>query len=256
MTDAEGVKKATCNYLEDLYTRDECPDVAKPWMTTLSVLEVKSRVEENPFEWSRKASLTDFRAMLRCGNQCPSPGPDGWEKWCVKSLSDDTLKLVLDLHNYEVTNALFPGNVKNMTCTMFHKRNLHTNLLNWRGIMLSNFIANTPMTWLTNLLTAYSSTLNIIPETQVATQQGMQTRDVISYLSAIKCYAQRNNEPLYALQWDQMKGFDYLAPQSFYDALEAYGLPASIQYFTLPHRLRRTPLDSTYYQWTPLDSSL
>ena len=94
--------------------------------------------------------------------------------------------------------------------------------------MLSNFIANTPMTWLTNLLTAYSSSLNIIPETQVATQQGVQTRDVISYLAAIKCYAQRNNTTLYALQRDQMKGFDYLAPQGFYDAIEAYGLPSSI----------------------------
>jgi hypothetical protein len=166
--------------------------------------------------------------MLRRGNQRPSPGPDRWEKWCVKSLSDDTLMLVLDLHNYEVTNASFPGNVKDMTCTMFHKRNLRTDLSNWRGIMLSNFIANTPMTWLTNLLTTYSSTLNIIPETQVATQQGVQTRDVISYLLAIKCYAQQNDEPLYVLQRDQMKGFDYLAPQGFYDALEAYGLPIAI----------------------------
>ena len=68
----------------------------------------------------------------------------------MKSLSDDTLQLV-DLHNYEVMNADFPGDVKDMTCTMFHKRNLRTDLANWRGIMLSNFIANSPMTWLTNL---------------------------------------------------------------------------------------------------------
>ena len=43
-----------------------------------------------------------------------------------------------------------------------------------------------------------------------------------------ECYAQRNNVPILALQRDQMKGFDYLAPQGFYDAIEAYGLPSAI----------------------------
>ena len=33
---------------------------------------------------------------------------------------------------------------------------------------------------------------------------------------------------VYALQWDQMKGFDYLHPQGFYDAITAYGLPSEI----------------------------
>src|SRR5882762_8726175 len=28
-----------------------------------------------------------------------------------------------------------------------------------------------------------------------------------------------------------------------------------VQYFTLPHRLRRSPLDSIYLQWTPLESA-
>ena len=228
VTDPEGVKKATCDYLTDLYNRDQPPAMQKPWMTTPSVIEVKERVAQTPFQWPRKATLTDFQALLRRGNQRPAPGPDGWEKWCVKNLSDKALQLVLDLHNYETLNARFPGNVKDMTCTMFHKRNLRTDLSNWRGIMLSNFLANTPMTWLTNLLTTYSSKLSIVPGTQVATQQGVQTRDVISYLSGIKCFAQRNRQTVYALQRDQMKGFDYLAPQGFYDAIEAYGLPTSI----------------------------
>ena len=228
VTDPEGVKKATCEYLTNLYDRGQPPAMQKPWMTTPSVIEVKERVIRTPFQWPQKTSLKDFQAMLRRGNQRPAPGPDGWEKWCVKNLSDSALQLVLDLHNYEVLNARFPGDVKDMTCTMFHKRNLRTDLSNWRGIMLSNFMANTPMTWLTNLLTSYSSRLQIVPGTQVATQQGVQTRDVISYLSGIKCFAQRNKQTVYTLQRDQMKGFDYLAPQGFYDALEAYGLPTSI----------------------------
>ena len=33
---------------------------------------------------------------------------------------------------------------------------------------------------------------------------------------------------VYALQCDQMKGFDYLPPQGFYDAIDAYGLLPSI----------------------------
>jgi len=74
-----------------------------------------------------------------------------------------------------------------------------------------------------------SPKLNIIPETQVATQQGVQTRDVMSYLSCIKCYTKRHHQTVYALQRDQMKGFDYLAPSGFYDALKAYGLPDVIR---------------------------
>src|SRR6266498_1364413 len=156
-----------CEYLSDLYHRNQPPEMEKPWMKTPSVVEVRQRVEKDPFEWPWKADLADFRAMLRRDNQRPAPGPDGWEKWCVKSLSDDVLQLVLGLHNYKVINASFPGSVKDMTCTMFHKRNLRTDLTNWRGIM-----ANSPMTWLTHLLTTYTSKKNIIPKTQVATQQG------------------------------------------------------------------------------------
>jgi hypothetical protein len=41
VTDAEGVKAVTCGYLGDLYNREEPPAVAKPWMTTPSVKEVR-----------------------------------------------------------------------------------------------------------------------------------------------------------------------------------------------------------------------
>ena len=37
-----------------------------------------------------------------------------------------------------------------------------------------------------------------------------------------------NHQMIYALQHDQMKGFDYLAPQRFFDAIDAYGLLPSI----------------------------
>jgi hypothetical protein len=156
------------------------------------------------------------------------PGPDGWEKWLIKSLSDSVLSLVMDLLNFIVMHSCFPGDVKDMWLTMFHKRGIHTNLTNWRGLMISNFMANVPMTWLNYLLVPYAARNSLIPETQVATQQGVQTRDVMSYLSAIKAYANRHKQTVYALQRDQMKGFDYLHPQGFYDAITAYGLPPEI----------------------------
>ena len=60
--------------------------------------------------------------MLRRGNHHPAPGPDKWEKWCVKNLSNDTLSLVVDLHNYQVMNSVFLGNIKDMWLTCFHKQ--------------------------------------------------------------------------------------------------------------------------------------
>jgi hypothetical protein len=134
----------------------------------------------------------------------------------------------MDLLNFIVIHSRFPGNVKDMWLTMFHKCGVRTNLTNWRGLMISNFMANAPMTWLNYLLIPYAAKKLLIPDTQVATQQGVQTRDVMSYLSAVKLYANRNKQTVYALQCDQMKGFDYLHPQGFYDAIIAYGLPPEI----------------------------
>jgi hypothetical protein len=125
----------------------------KPWLTTQSVKEVHDRVITNPFVWPRLASITDFRALIRCGNSRPSPGLDRTEKWCVKSLSDVSLKPFLELHNYMMLNSHFPSDTKDMYLTMFHKRGLRTDLNNWRGLMISNFLANSPMTWLNYLLT-------------------------------------------------------------------------------------------------------
>ena len=94
--------------------------------------------------------------------------------------------------------------------------------------MISNFIANSPMTWLNHLLTPFIATNSILPDTQVATQQGVQTRDITSFLSGILTWAKHHKTTIYTLKRDQMKGFDYLAPEDFYDAITAYGLPQAI----------------------------
>ena len=69
--------------------------------------------------------------MTRRGNHQPALGPDEWEKWCIKNLLDNTLSLIVDLHNYQVMNSIFPGNVKDMWLTCFHKRGICTNLINY-----------------------------------------------------------------------------------------------------------------------------
>ena len=94
--------------------------------------------------------------------------------------------------------------------------------------MLSNFLANSPMMWLNYNLVLYASKLCIIPEIQVTTNQGVQTRDIMSFLSSVKCYMEWNHQMVYTLQCDQMKGFNYLTLQVFYDAIDAYGLLPSI----------------------------
>jgi len=95
--------------------------------------------------------------------------------------------------------------------------------------MIFNFLANSPMTWLNHKLIPYVARLNIVPETQVATNQGVQTRDVMSFLSGVMCYSSQNKQPVYTLQHDQMKGFNYLLPSGFYDVMKAYGFPDSIR---------------------------
>ena len=226
--DPEGVKETTRKYFTRLYDHSRVRELPKPWLNTPSVTEVKQRVENDKFQWPRKATLPDFRAMIRRGNHHPSPGPDRWEKWTVKSLSNKALSLVLDLHNYEIMNSCFPGTVKDLWLTTIHKRGLRTDLKNWRGLAFSNFLANSPMTWLNQCLIRYSSEKAILPDTQVAAQPGVQTRDLMSYLAGVKCWANRHKQTVYAIQRDQMKGFDYLSPNGFYDAIRAYGLPEEI----------------------------
>jgi hypothetical protein len=89
-------------------------------------------------------------------------------------------------------------------------------------------LLNLPFAWLNYLLTPFLTQHQIIPECQIATQPGVQSHDLISYISQIECWASREKVPLFILQRDQRKGFDLLEPQGFYDALSAYGLPPSI----------------------------
>jgi hypothetical protein len=108
LSDPDAVMEETREYFSKLYGRLPPVAVPKPWMDTPSVIAVRNRVTAEPFVWPKPMSMSQFHALLRRGNQKPSPGPDQWEKWCVKALSDNALALVLDLHNYVVMNSRFP----------------------------------------------------------------------------------------------------------------------------------------------------
>ncbi|OSD05171.1 hypothetical protein PYCCODRAFT_1362579, partial [Trametes coccinea BRFM310] len=178
VTDPEGLKQATVQYFERLFQRTPRKTSSKPWMDTPAIQQIRGRTSDHPFQWPRPLSLNEFRALLRKGNPRPSPGPDLWEKWCVKALSDAALSLVLDLINYEI----------------------------------------------------------------IATQPGVQARDLTSFLAQIDAYAHRHNLTLFVLRRDQRKGFDRLEPEGFYDAVRAYGLPPTLI------DLDRSAQDSVPYQ--------
>lgn len=74
LSDPETVMEETREYFSTLYGCLPPVSVPKPWLTTPSVLMVRERVQAEPFEWPRPASIARFRALLRKGNQRPSPG--------------------------------------------------------------------------------------------------------------------------------------------------------------------------------------
>ncbi|KAF5385930.1 hypothetical protein D9615_002408 [Tricholomella constricta] len=228
VTGPDGVKHSTRQYFQDLYSRTSRPPQPKPWMTTPSVQQVASRIRTDPFQWPRQLHLSELRQLLAKGNTRPTPGPDGWEKWMIRKLPDHALDVVLRLANFVIMTSHFPPSVKDTNISTIHKRGSPISLSNYRGIACNNFLLNLPFAWLNSLLNPYITKHSIIPQTQIATQPGIQGRDLISFISQVQKWANRTRTPLYILQRDQKKGFDMLEPQGFHDAIIAYGLPESI----------------------------
>ncbi|KAF8230313.1 hypothetical protein L208DRAFT_1282705, partial [Tricholoma matsutake] len=165
VTDPASVVEETRQYFTGLYKCSVAPNKPKPWLKTPLVLTVKSCILNDPFLWPIAATLAD-------------------------------------LHNYSVINASFPGDIKDTHLTYFHKCGICTDLSNWRGLLISNFLANSPMTWLNFKLSPYAAQMGIILETQVATQPGVQTHDLMSFLGGLKTWSYCTKTPLYLLKQD------------------------------------------------------
>ena len=119
----------------------------------------------------------------------------------------------------------FPDAVKPSTLSVVFKRGSPLQLTNYRGVCCSNFLLSTPFAWLNRCLLSYLAHHSVFPAGQVATQPGIQGRDLTSFFAQLESWASRERVPLYALRRDQQKGFDRLSPHGFYDAIQAYGLP-------------------------------
>ncbi|KAF5382054.1 hypothetical protein D9615_004273 [Tricholomella constricta] len=228
VTGPQRIRDTTVQYFQHLYRRSVRPPQQKPWTETPSVHRIAQRVDTEPFRWPHPLSIAELRQLLKSGNRRPAPGPDGWEKWWLAHLSDAGLSPVLQLLNYIITRSRIPACIKPVTLTTIHKRGPNTNLSNFRGITCSNLLANLPFAWLNKKLLPYLSAHEIVPSSQIATQPGVQHRDLLSFLAQVQMWARREQIPLFAIQRDQKKGFDMLEPEGFYDALAAYHLPSSI----------------------------
>lgn len=66
------VREATRSYFLGLFSRQQREPVAKPWLATPSVAEVRSRLQQAPFQWPRPVTVSDIRALLRKGKSLVS----------------------------------------------------------------------------------------------------------------------------------------------------------------------------------------
>ncbi|KAH9972508.1 hypothetical protein BJV77DRAFT_1074888 [Russula vinacea] len=131
------------------------------------------RLNFYPFSWPQPLSLSSLCALLYKGNAHPASGPDQWEKWFIKALSDSVLSLVLELLNYKITHSHFPDSVKPSTISTIFKRGSPFDLANYQGVCCSNFLLSTPFFWLNFCLSPYIAKLGILPLGQIATQPGV-----------------------------------------------------------------------------------
>jgi ribonuclease HI len=130
-----------------------------------------------------------------------------------------------------LTNNYFSGIRRNFIITMYKNRGLSTDLRNYRGIVLSCFLYSTASAFFTNKIQDYSTELGLIPSSQIATQKGVQARDLTSLLAQIQSWAERHRTTVYSIGRDQMKGFDLFNAQAGYDAYEFFGLPQTVAAF-------------------------
>ena len=148
ITGPDAVKTATVSYFQNLYHRTNRTPQQKPWLTSPSVMGIRTTTASDSFQWPVLLSLTDLKALLSRGNSRPTPGPDGWEKWFLRYLSDGALSVVLKLANHILVHSHVPDCLKPTTLSTIHKQGPNTYLSNYQGIACNNCLLNLPFAWL------------------------------------------------------------------------------------------------------------
>ena len=180
------LKQCTVDYFTNLFHYTPQAPSVKPWLDTPSMQSICTCIAHHPFSWPQTLFLLDLHFLLRRGNLWPAPGPDLWEKWCVCSLADSSLTLVLNLVNYQIATSHFSACVKPTIMSTIFKHGPCTGLSNYCGITCTNLLKNLPFAWLNHLLSHYLSTHHILLQTQIATQPGVQAQDLTSFLSHVE----------------------------------------------------------------------
>jgi hypothetical protein len=109
----------------------------------------------------------------------------------------------MDLLNFIVSHSQFPGNVQDMWLTMFHK-------LAWANVIQLHGQRPNDLAQLSAGTIRCSKITD--PGDPGCNTAGRPNCDVMCYLSTVKLYANCHKQTIFALQRDQMKGFDYLHP--------------------------------------------
>jgi len=234
VTDGVGKLKTLTEYYDNLLHRPPVDLPAnRPWLTSTHAMRVRRQIQMDPqkYAWPKLMTLFDLKDTLAKGNQRPSPGPDGVEKWMMRRAPEGLLLLVLQACNYSIQTATFPDAMKDNYMAMIYKKGDPMMPSNYRGIVFANCIQSIIASWFAQYLQTLAWDLNILSQTQIATQRRVQIGDLTLFLANIQCAAKATSKTIYALKRDHTKGFDFLSPTGFEDVVQAYGLPQSIIQF-------------------------
>lgn len=209
------------------------PTEDRPWLNSTFARDTREKLQRDPdlAVWPQPMTLPDLRSVLTSGNPNPSPGPDGIEKWMLRCASDDFLQRVLDICNYAIMHNSFPDPMKENYLSPLYKRGDPSLPSNYRGIVFANCIQSLTGAWFARCLQRMSWRLQLLPDTQIATQKGVRPADMTNFLAMVDRLARNNGDTLYAIKRDHTKGFDFMSPKGFEDAVRAYGLPEQLIHF-------------------------
>ncbi|KAK4700819.1 hypothetical protein P7C70_g5424, partial [Phenoliferia sp. Uapishka_3] len=236
LTSKEDIHNATRRAFNARFTHDPIPRAQedKFWMKSKKSQEFRAGSLKDPMIWppTEGVSLADIDGFLDRGNNRPSPGPDGWEKWPIKYLPEEMLEILRLLVDYITRTNYFGDGLNDLLfLTLWKNKGTMINLNYFRGIGLGNLLHQMAVTVFTTTFKKYCWRRGFLPPTQGAANAGLQGRDLTSYIAQIDAWAHANETTLYWIKRDQMKGYDRVIPEAFDDACEFFGLPDSVRDF-------------------------